>query len=161
MDVDTPPRALPPPTTFSPSSCEVSADLFGFQTPMETDPTPIPSTSTLPPFNSKEFDAKESFGLATPSASPSDSLIIAETRRRKPIKKERIERRSSSSSRSDVEEDLNDSNAFGGIVANRMGKGAFSFQVHHHHGQNSNGFDNSPVKKKKWLDKSTPYTLLG
>lgn len=159
MDLDTPPRPIPSPTIFSPSVCQVSPDLFGFNSIMETDP--IPSTSTLPPFNPIEFDAKESFGLQE-EVEPTPPLVVAETRRRKSKKESK---RSPEVEEVEEVEDSDSVQAFGGMVAKRMGKGAFSFQVHHHHNQNSHSpnFDPQgiPLDKKKWLDKSTPYTLLG
>lgn len=53
----------------------------------------------------------------------------------------------------------------GGLLG-RMGRMAskeFSFQVHHHHASGSNGLNEGEVSapRGKWLNKSTPYVLLG
>lgn len=167
MDVDTPPR----PTPAFPSTATATTNPFHFA------PPPSPPAAAAEPhlsFDPESFSPKKAFGLDTTRAPlPSEveeSTALAsfvggfqgETRRRRGSRRDRSpERRHASALEEEEEGVMGGLGAGSAEIGRRMGSSEFSFQVHHHHG--ALGSEGAPgaAAPERWLNKSTPYVLLG
>jgi len=175
MDVDTPPRPSFPP------SATATTNPFHFANP------PPASEETLPDghlaFDSSNFDPKDAFGLSgaevdAEQEAGDESMLYGEkeeeatssalsligggdSRRRKGVAgaggASRRDRSPERRRRPAGEEEEQEGEGI--VLGGRRLKGSeFSFQVHHHHA--GEGGAATPLPER-WLNSSTPYTLLG
>lgn len=169
MDVDTPPRPI------SVLDCTPVESAAPPATPRAASSEPtIPVLS----FDPASFSASEAFGLeARSSTSPEiPHLLLTNSvsngpRRRTAGTTGKGDERASAGVNASKEPPSEDEYSTtmglgdpglpgGGMMGERMRNGEFSFQVHHHHAQDSS-LDTVHVPREKWLDRNTPYVLLG
>lgn len=181
MDVDTPPRPTPAIPSF-PSTATATSNPFHFA------PPPSPPAAAPEPhlsFDPESFSPKKAFGLATKraplaaEAEEEDSKALTflggfhgeggEARRRRGSRRERSPERRHARALEEEEEEEDDVGGMmgelgvggAGGMGRRLGSSEFSFQVHHHHG--TSGSEGAPgaAPPERWLNRSTPYVLLG
>lgn len=169
MDLDTPPRpSFPPPDLVPDSSARDPFHLLG----SDSREAPVPSTSTLPVDPPAPAQTESIIDAVSDEEESAMDGVVARRfegerrrrgngggrRERSPTRRTRAARRDDDDGDDTAEEEgMSD---FGGM-AMRKGKGKFSFQVHHHHQGSSSAGGLTEPAKGKWLDRNTPYTLLG